>query len=109
MLDMPDTKAFEDRGLDIEIADRMGARFHPGEFRFEYRDRGELRYCKIRRERDKQWRIEPAGQPLQLWNLDSLRDLPLRPKEPLVLCEGEFDAIAIAQACRGLFVCSVPN
>jgi twinkle protein len=109
MLDMPETKAFEDRGLDIETADRMGASFRNGAFRFEYRDRDVLRYSKIRRESDKQWRIEPKDQPLQLWNLDSLRDLPPRPKEPLVLCEGEFDAIAIAQACKGIFVTSVPN
>jgi twinkle protein len=109
MLDMPEAKAFENRGLDIETADRMGASFRNGEFRFEYLDRGQLRYNKIRRERDEQWRIEPRGLPLQLWNLDSLRDLPCRPREPLVLTEGEFDTIAVAQACRGIFVSSVPN
>jgi twinkle protein len=109
MLDMPEAKAFEDRGLDIEIADTMGASFKSWEFRFDYLDRGELRYRKIRRERDKQWRIEPNGQRLQLWNIDGLRELPSRPREALVLTEGEFDAIAVAQACRGIFVSSVPN
>jgi twinkle protein len=107
MLDMPETKAFEDRGLDIEIADRTGASFRNGAFRFEYRDRGELRFTKIKT-LDKRFWVEPSGQPLLFWNLDAIRDLPSRPKEPLVITEGEHDAIAVAQACGG-FVLSVPN
>jgi twinkle protein len=109
MLDNPEIQAFEARKLDIEIAAKMGARFMNGHFRFEYWGREELQYAKIRREADRRWHIAPSGQPLQLWNLDSLREFPYRPKEPLVLTEGEFDAIAVAQACRGIFVASVPN
>ncbi len=108
MLDMPETKVFEARGLDIEIADRMGASFKKDAWRFEYRDRGELRFTKVKT-LDKRFWVEPKGQPLLLWNIDSLRELPLRPREALVLTEGEHDAIAIAQACGGLFVASVPN
>jgi twinkle protein len=108
MLDMPEAKAFEDRGLDIEIADRMGATFKNGAFRFEYLDRGELRFTKIKTLAKKFW-VEPAGQRLLLWNIDSLRELPSRPKEALVLTEGEHDAIAVAQSCRGTIVSSVPN
>jgi twinkle protein len=108
MLDMPEATAFEKRGLDIEIAAQMGASCRSGAFRFEYRDRGELRSTKIRNA-DKRFWFEPKGQPLQLWNLDSLRELQCRPREALILTEGEFDAIAVAQSCRGLFVASVPN
>src|SRR5271166_727381 len=78
-----ETKAFEDRKLDVEIADRMGSSFRNGQFRFEYRDRGELRFTKVRTI-DKRFWIEPKGQPLLLWNIDSLRDMPCRPKEALV-------------------------
>src|SRR5262249_21133667 len=109
MLDMPEAQAFEARKLDIERASQLGASFSRGQWIFEYRDRGDLRYRKIRREIDRQWRIEPKGRPLQLWNLDGLRDLQCRPKEPLVLTEGEFDACAVGQSPPGLFVASVPN
>jgi Toprim domain len=109
MLDMPEAQAFEARKLDIERASQLGAFFSRGQWIFEYRDRDALRYRKIRREHDRQWRIEPKGQPLQLWNIDSLRDLPCRPTEPLVLTEGEFDACAVAQSCLGIYVASVPN
>ncbi len=108
MLDMPEVTAFEKRGLDIEIAAKMGATSRSGAFRFEYRDRDELLSTKMRTADKKFW-FEPKGQPLQLWNLDSLRGLPCRPREPLILTEGEFDAIAVAQSCRGVYIASVPN
>jgi twinkle protein len=108
MLDMPEVKAFEERGLDIEIAAQMGAAFRNGTWRFEYRNQGELRSTKIKT-LDKRFWFEPKGQPLQLWNIDSLRELPSKPKEALALTEGEHDAIAVAQTCRGIHVASVPN
>jgi twinkle protein len=107
MLHQPETNPFETRGLDIEIADKMGARFTRGRFIFEYLNRGELLSRKIRT-RDKGFWMEPSGAPLQFWNLDAIRDLPCRPAEPLVITEGEYDAIAVVQACGGYAV-SVPN
>jgi twinkle protein len=107
MLHQPETNPFEARGLDIEIADKLGARFQRGRFIFEYRNRGELLSRKIRTPDKKFW-FEPSGAPLQLWNLDQLRDLPCRPAEPLVITEGEFDAIAVVQSWGGYAV-SVPN
>jgi twinkle protein len=107
MLTNADLQAFENRGLDAEVADRMGARFQNGKFLFEYRRDGELQFRKGRSE-DKRFWIEPKGAKLQFWNLDQVPVLPSRPSEPLVICEGEFDAIAVAQ-CFGGYVLSVPN
>lgn len=107
MLTMANEKAFEDRKLDIETATQMGARFEAGRFLFDYQDKGVTRFRKVRTQ-DKTFWIEPAGQPLQLWNLDALRDLPSALGETLTITEGEFDAIAVQQAFGG-FVVSVPN
>jgi twinkle protein len=107
MLAHSDTAAFEARGLDAEVADRLNCRFENGKFVFEYRSRDALSFRKIRTQ-DKHFWIEPAGSPLHLWNIDSLRGLGSRPQSPLTLTEGEFDSIAVYQACGG-FVASVPN
>jgi len=107
MLKSSDIQAFEDRGLDPEIADAMGATFSNGRFLFDYRRDGELQFRKVRT-LDKQFRIEPKGARLQFWNLDQVPVLASRPSEPLVICEGEFDALAIAQSVGG-YVLSVPN
>ncbi len=107
MLTIPGEEAFESRGLDIETAARMGARFEPGRFVFDYLSNGSLQFRKIRTVEKSFW-IEPKGSRLQLWNIDAVRGLPCRPKEPLVICEGEFDAIAVEQSCSG-YVLSVPN
>ncbi len=108
MLTMSPEDAFESRGLDIEMATKMGASYVPGKFLFEYRQNGQFRYRKVRTTPEKGFRCEPAGQPKQFWNLDAVRELPSPPSEPLVICEGEFDAIALAQSCGG-YVLSVPN
>jgi twinkle protein len=108
MLKISAEEAFEARGLDIEVASRMGASFAPGKFIFEYMLDGEFRYRKVRTMPEKGFRCEPSGVPKQFWNLDAVRGLPSPPSEPLVICEGEFDAIAVAQAVGG-YVLSVPN
>jgi hypothetical protein len=107
MLKHSDTAAFEARGLDAEVADRLNCRFENGKFVFEYRSMDALSFRKIRTQ-DKHFWIEPAGSPLHLWNIDSLRGLGSRPQSALTLTEGEFDSIAVYQACGG-FVASVPN
>jgi twinkle protein len=98
---------FAARGLDLEIATRLGAKFSGGKFTFDYLKNGKLLYRKVRTQ-DKQFWIEPKGQPLQFWNLDVIRGFQSRPEEPLVICEGEMDCIAIVQSCGG-YVISVPN
>ena len=99
--------AFEDRGLDCEIADRMGARFLNGRFQFDYLSNGELQFRKMRTP-EKEFFLDRKGVKLQFWNIDSLRGLPSPPEKPLTITEGEFDSIAIQQAC-GDYVVSVPN
>lgn len=99
--------AFSSRGLDIELAAKLGASYAPGKYRFEYRKAGKLLFTKVRTD-DKQFWIEPAGQRLQFWGLDEVPVLSERPVEPLVLTEGEFDRIAVLQACGG-YALSVPN
>lgn len=99
--------AFEARGLDAETAAKYGVTFNNGAFRFEYLNQGKLCFTKVRTLK-KRFHIEPSGQRLQLWNLEMLKDLPSRPTEPLVITEGEFDALAVLQSVGGYAV-SVPN
>jgi twinkle protein len=101
------TVEFEKRGIDAEVADRLGCRFENQKFVFEYRSMDAISFRKFRT-LDKKWWIEPKGVDLHLWNIDSLRGLGSRPKEPLICTEGEFDCVAIYQACGGFSV-SVPN
>lgn len=104
-------RMFLDRGLDWEVADRLGARFVQGakgpRFEFDYLSQGGLQFKKLRSP-DKQFFLDRKGAKLQLWNIDGLRGLPSPLAEPLVITEGEFDAIAVVQA-RGGYVVSVPN
>lgn len=103
----PAEKAFSDRSLDFSLAEKLGATYSSGKFRFDYRKGGKSLFRKIRTE-DKQFWIEPSGAKLQFWGLDEVPVLPERPAEPLVITEGEFDRIAVLQACGG-YVLSVPN
>lgn len=107
MLTSPDIQKFEERGLDPEIAAKLGATFQNGRFSFDYLKDGASLFRKVRT-LDKRFFIEPSGQKLQFWNLDTLRGFRSRPSEPLVICEGEFDAIAVVQSAGG-YVVSVPN
>jgi twinkle protein len=107
MLKNSDEAAFAERGLDLEVATRLGARFSGERFTFDYRLDGKLLFRKVRT-LDKQFYIEPKGRPLQFWGLDDVPVFQSRPDEPLVICEGEFDRIAIVQSCGG-FCLSVPN
>ncbi len=101
------TAAFETRGLDEAIADGMGCQFRNGNFRFEYRSQDALSFTKVRTP-DKRFWIEPPGVPLHLWQIDNLRGLTSRPRQPLVCTEGEFDCIAVRQTGAD-YVTSVPN
>lgn len=107
MLTNPELQAFEMRGLDPEIALRLGAKFHNGQFRFDYTKGGVLQFRKVRTQ-DKHFWIEPKAARLQFWGLDEVPVLPSRPKESLVITEGEFDRIAVVQV-GGTYVLSVPN
>ncbi len=107
MLTDPNTEKFQDRGLDPEVAAKLGARFSGGRFQFDYMNDGALWSRKFRSPDKKFW-FEPSGLKLQFWGLDEVPVLPSRPSEPLVITEGEFDRIAVIQSCGG-FALSVPN
>lgn len=103
----PAERAFSERGLDWELAGRLGATYRPGQFRFAYRKAGKLLFTKIRTD-DKQFWIEPAGEKLVMWGLDEVPVFPERPEGALVITEGEPDRIACMQAAAQ-YVLSVPN
>jgi twinkle protein len=107
MLTNTDIQAFEERGLDPETADKLGARFSRGRFTFDYRRDGELQFQKMR-DQDKKFWIDPKGARLQFWGLDEVPVLPHRPSEPLIITEGEFDRVAVIQTVGG-YCLSVPN
>jgi twinkle protein len=103
----PAEKAFSSRGLDWELAARLGAEYTPGKFLFTYKKGGKFLFRKIRTD-DKRFWIEPAGAALQFWGLDEVPVLSDRPAEPLIITEGEPDRIACIQA-GAKYVLSVPN
>jgi twinkle protein len=107
MLTDPNTEKFQERGLDPEMAAKLGARFMGGRFQFDYMKDGALWSRKFRSPDKKFW-FEPSGLKLQFWGLDEVPVLPSRPSEPLVITEGEFDRIAVLQSVGG-YALSVPN
>lgn len=98
---------FSLRGIDVEVATRLRARFIDGRFQFDYTRAGKLLFRKVRTPDKKFW-IDPSGARLQFWNLDAITGLPNKPSEALVLTEGEIDCITIIQCCGG-YAISVPN
>lgn len=98
---------FGARGLDAEIADRLGCRVENGSLVFDYVSQDALSYRKVRTP-DKRFWIEPKGAKLHLWCIDNLRGLGSKPAQPLCITEGEADCIAVYQACGG-YVVSIPN
>ena len=78
---------------------------------FEYRRGGALKYTKVRMERTedgktkKTFFAEPSGVPPMLWNVDCLDETPAN--TPIIITEGEFDALAFLAA--GMNAVSVPN
>lgn len=106
------TNPFEARGLDPELAAKLGAGIVNGMVAFDYLDRGVLQYRKFRT-REKRFFIKPEGRRKRLWLLDVLRELldalpDLGPDAFLVIVEGEHDAITAVQI-GAAYVVSVPN
>jgi len=98
------------RRIPCEIAADMGAVSRGNNLAFEFQDKtGALLFRKIRREtpEGKTFFIEPAGCPLVLFNLPSLSE-PCGPDVPLIICEGELDAMSWV-AAGATRVVSVPN
>jgi len=103
----------EARGLDPELADKMGLHTRSDAqghwLRIPYRENGEPVNHKWRLTSEKQHRMDGNGAPLLLWNADCLNDPKVRNQQaPVVITEGEWDAMAAMQA-GFQFVVSVPN
>jgi len=95
----------EARGLDLGIAQRYGIRSHGEAIAFEYRINGEVYNTKHRYGKGNM-PFAKTGIPLVLWNWDALKGDPS--ERQLIICEGEFDALACIQA-GFLDSISVPN
>lgn len=96
------------RGLDPSLAQHLGLTSAPDgtAIAFPYVVRGQVHNTKIRRGKGNMpWAV--TGRELVLWNLDSL-SAPPAPDEPLIITEGEFDALALLQVGFRRVV-SVPN
>jgi twinkle protein len=99
---------FELRGLDPALAERFGisTKREGGAnwIAVPYRERGAVINHKYRTASDKRHWMDPDA-PLTLWNHDALSQSP---DKPLIVTEGEWDALAAIQS--GFSRCvSVPN
>ena len=91
----------EARGLDVEVAVRLGVRSHvyrsQSVIAFPYLSGERELYAKVRFTDQKKMRCDPEGvAQTRLWNQDALLENP-GPREELIITEGEPDAIAVAQ------------
>ena len=92
----------ENRGLDCELADKMGwvSYHHPKHgtdwVAIPYTLAGELITTQYRSLIDKQFRFK-TGARVELWNADALTDTSLD-NQPLVISEGACDGLACVQA-----------
>ena len=99
------------RKIPCEIAAEMGVVSKGDNIAFEFRQHGVASFVKVRREivengeTTKTFWIEPKGSALCLWNEDCLKE----PSDvPLIITEGEFDALSFL-ASGATHVVSVPN
>jgi twinkle protein len=97
------------RKIPCEIAAEAGVvSTQDGNLAFEYRRNGVSLFAKVRKEtaEGKTFWIEPKGAELCLWNEDSLSDPS---GAPLIVTEGEIDALSVLAAGVTPYVVSVPN
>ncbi len=102
----------EARGLDPVLADKLGLEtVHANNaawIRIPYIEGEMVINHKWRMTSEKRHMMDP-GAPLALWNVDCLKSPKVRDGQaPLVICEGEWDAIAAIQSGFNYAV-SVPN
>lgn len=100
------------RGLDPVLAEKFGLttvkRDDSAWLAVPYVEGGQTINHKYRKTSEKDHRMD-TGAPLALWNADCLSDPKVRSGQaPVVITEGEWDALAAIQA-GAQFVVSVPN
>ncbi len=101
----------EGRGIDPALAEKFGIETTRDDNGYwltvPYLENGEVINHKWRQTSEKRHRMD-AGAPLLLWNVDCLNDPEVMNGAPVVITEGEWDALA-ALAAGFKFVVSVPN
>lgn len=100
------------RGVDAELAAKFGIFTHRDDrahwLAIPYVENGKVVNHKYRMTADKRFMMDP-GAPLTLWNHDVILDDAVQSgKQPLVITEGEMDALVAIQ-CGKVFTVSVPN
>lgn len=93
------------RGLDVEVAVKLGWTASGGFIEIPYFRDGSVRNRKYRSVVGKEFRQDGGKQ--FFWNIDVLKDESLK-DQPLIITEGEFDALAAIQAGYPRTM-SVPN
>jgi twinkle protein len=94
------------RKIDVELAARYGVFSEGKAIAFTYALGGEIHNIKLRRGKGNM-PFREKGKALIFWNVDCLADDP-QSGDPLIIAEGEFDALALLQIGYQ-FVVSVPN
>lgn len=99
------------RGIDPALAEAFGIKTTKDGSGYwltvPYVHKGEPINHKYRQTSEKRHRMDP-GAPLTLWNADCLSDPAVRSGAPVIITEGEWDALA-ALTVGFKFVVSVPN
>lgn len=100
------------RGLDPELVAKLGletvSRHGAYWLAIPYRENGAVINHKYRLTSEKRHMMDP-GAPLALWNVDVLSEAKVRSGQaPVVITEGEWDAMAAIQA-GFMYAVSVPN
>lgn len=105
------TDILETRALDPELLARLGVtgcdRPLPGSVAIPYWKAGKIENYKFRTIAGEKRMAQVSGAPKLLWNVDALSD-PTLAQMPVIMTEGEFDAIAVIQAGFSRVV-SVPD
>jgi twinkle protein len=97
----------EARGLDVEVAAKIGIKSQGRAIAFPYKRGGQLISYKLR-QLDKSMSFDRKGAPLVLFNLECIEGLVSDADEGLIFTEGEPDVVAVLQA-GFRFVVSVPT
>lgn len=102
----------EARGLDSSLCERLGMTSRPGrngsgEIVVPFERNGVAQYAKVCVLNPKTFYAEPAGAEPMFWREDAIRD-PALADQPLIITEGQWDAVAAIQAGFWRTV-SVPN
>lgn len=97
----------EARKISVEVAAKLGVTAAGSSIAFPYTATNGMGYRKLRTPQ-KEFRCDPSGVPQdQVWNHDCLAEEPGM-RDPLIITEGEFDALACLTAGYQ-FVVSIPS